>query len=80
MKNFLHFSPEVTVITNIEPEHMNFYKKENELRNTFSLAYYSNNKASQGGMRKIRVEVGNPKFQVRTRSSYYVPEVKLPVF
>ena len=51
-----------------------------ELRNTFSLAYYSNNKASQGGMRKIRVEVGNPKFQVRTRSSYYVPEVKLPVF
>ena len=51
-----------------------------ELRNTFSLAYYSNNKASQGGMRKIRVEVGNPKFQVRTRSGYYVPEVKLPVF
>ncbi|MCH2409811.1 UDP-N-acetylmuramate--L-alanine ligase [Myxococcota bacterium] len=33
--SFLHFSPEVTVITNIEPEHMNFYKKENELRNTF---------------------------------------------
>ena len=33
--SFLHFSPEVTVITNIEPEHMNFYKEENELRNTF---------------------------------------------
>ena len=51
-----------------------------ELRNTFSLAYYSSNKASQGGMRKIRVEVSNPKLQVRTRSSYYVPEVKLPTF
>ena len=49
-----------------------------ELRNTFSLSYYSSNKASQGGMRKIRVEVGNSRFQVRTRSSYYVPEVILP--
>jgi Ca-activated chloride channel family protein len=45
-----------------------------ELRNTFSLAYYSKNKARDGTIRKIRVEVKDPRYRVRSRTSYIVPE------
>jgi Ca-activated chloride channel family protein len=47
-----------------------------ELRNTFSLAYYSKNKARDNSIRKIRVEVKNPRYRVRSRTSYFVPEAR----
>ncbi|MFN8006264.1 MAG: VWA domain-containing protein [Terriglobia bacterium] len=43
-----------------------------ELRNTFSLAYYSKNPWNEGTMRKIQVEVKNPGYRVRSRSTFYV--------
>ena len=43
-----------------------------ELRNTFSLAYYSKNPWNEGTMRKIQVEVKNPSYRVRTRTTFYV--------
>jgi len=51
-----------------------YSKVAQELRNTFSLAYYSKNSWRDGTMRKIRVEVKNPNYHVRTRSAYYVPK------
>jgi Ca-activated chloride channel homolog len=51
-----------------------YSKVAQELRNTFSLAYYSRNKARDGTMRKIRVEVKNPNYHVRCRTSYFVPQ------
>ena len=43
-----------------------------ELRNTFSLAYYSKNPWNEGTMRKIQVEVKNPNYRVRSRTTYFV--------
>jgi Ca-activated chloride channel homolog len=51
-----------------------YSKVAQELRNTFSLAYYSKNKGHDGTMRRIRVEVKNPKYLVRSRTSYFVPK------
>jgi Ca-activated chloride channel family protein len=51
-----------------------YSKVAQELRNTFSLAYYSKNKERNGTMRKIRVEVKNPQYLVRSRTSYFVPK------
>jgi Ca-activated chloride channel homolog len=51
-----------------------YAKVAQELRNTFSLAYYSKNKERNGTMRKIRVEVKGPKYLVRSRTSYFVPK------
>ncbi len=51
-----------------------YSKVAQELRNTFSLAYYSNNNWHDGTIRKVRVEVKNPSYQVRTRTSYFVPK------
>jgi Ca-activated chloride channel family protein len=51
-----------------------YAKVAHELRNTFSLAYYSNNTDRDGTMRKIRVEVRDPRYRVRTRTSYFVPK------
>jgi Ca-activated chloride channel homolog len=51
-----------------------YAKVAQELRNTFSLAYYSKNKERDGTMRKIRVEVKNPTYHVRTRTGYFVPQ------
>jgi Ca-activated chloride channel homolog len=51
-----------------------YSKVAQELRNTFSLAYYSKNPVHDDTMRKIRVEVRNPKYQVRTRTNYFVPK------
>ena len=51
-----------------------YAKVAQELRNTFSLAYYSKNTWRDGTMRKIRVEAKNPSYHVRTRSAYYVPK------
>jgi len=35
-KSFLHIKPTIAVITNIEPDHMDCYKDEKELQNTFA--------------------------------------------
>jgi hypothetical protein len=51
-----------------------YAKVAHELRNTFSLAYYSKNTDRDGTMRKIRVEVRNPKYLVRSRTNYFVPQ------
>jgi Ca-activated chloride channel family protein len=51
-----------------------YAKVAQELRNTFSLAYYSKNKDRDGSMRRIEVKVKNPNYLVRSRSSYLVPE------
>jgi len=51
-----------------------YAKVAHELRNTFSLAYYSNNTDRDGTMRKIRVEVRDPRYRVHTRTGYFVPK------
>jgi Ca-activated chloride channel family protein len=51
-----------------------YAKVAHELRNTFSLAYYSKNADRDGTMRRIRVEVKNPSYRVRYRTSYFVPK------
>jgi VWFA-related protein len=51
-----------------------YAKVAHELRNTFSLAYYSKNTDRDGTMRRIRVEVRDPRYRVRTRTSYFVPK------
>jgi VWFA-related protein len=51
-----------------------YAKVAHELRNTFSLAYYSRNADRDGTMRRIRVEVKNPSYRVRYRTSYFVPK------
>ena len=53
-----------------------YSKVAHELRNTFSLAYYSKNQWSDGVMRKIRVEVKDPRYRVHSRTTYYVPKVE----
>ncbi len=45
-----------------------------ELRNTYTLAFYSKNHWRDGTIRKLRVEVENPQLTVRSRTSYYVPK------
>jgi Ca-activated chloride channel family protein len=53
-----------------------YSKVAHELRNTFSLAYYSKNQWNDGVMRKIRVEVKDPRYRVHSRTTYYVPKVE----
>jgi Ca-activated chloride channel homolog len=51
-----------------------YSKVAQELRNTFSLAYYSKNHWNDGTMRKIRVKVKDPRYRVHSRTSYFVPK------
>jgi Ca-activated chloride channel family protein len=51
-----------------------YSKVAQELRNTFSLAYYSKNQWNDGVMRKIRVEVKEPRYRVHSRTTYFVPK------
>lgn len=53
-----------------------YSKVAHELRNTFSLTYYSKNQWNDGVMRKIRVEVKDPRYRVHSRTTYYVPKVE----
>jgi hypothetical protein len=61
-------------VQNLEDLAGEYSKVANELRHTYSLAYYSKNHWHDGTIRKIRVEVKNPNYQVRTRTSYFVPK------
>jgi len=51
-----------------------YAKVARELRNTFSLAYYSKNTGRDGTTRKIEVQVKDPRYRVRSRTSYFVPK------
>jgi VWFA-related protein len=51
-----------------------YSKVAHELRNTFGLAYYSKNQWNGGTMRKIRVEVKDPRYRVHSRTTYFVPK------
>ncbi len=52
-----------------------YSKVAHQLRNTFSLAYYSKNHWNDGVMRRIRVEVKEPHYRVHSRTAYYVPKL-----
>jgi Ca-activated chloride channel homolog len=63
----------VHVISDLAELNGEYSKIASELHHTFSLAYYSSNEKRDGTLRKIRVEVKNPSYKVRTRSHYFVP-------
>jgi len=44
-----------------------------ELRGQYTLGYYPTNRAKDGSYRRIRVEVRNPQYIVRTRPGYVAP-------
>src|SRR6266850_3708286 len=46
-----------------------------ELRSQYSVAYRSENPNRDGAYRKIRIEVKDPHYSVRTRSGYYAPSL-----
>src|SRR3954470_17533850 len=77
IRNDVHLSPgtggKVHVISDLAELNGEYSKIAGELHNTFSLAYYSSNEKRDGTLRKIRVEVKNPGYKVRTRSHYFVP-------
>jgi Ca-activated chloride channel family protein len=50
-----------------------YSKIAQELRTTYSLAYYSTNPQRDGTFRELRVAVRDPGFKVLTRSRYFVP-------
>jgi len=64
----------IFLVANLADLTEEYAKVAHELRNTFSLAYYSKNTGRDGTMRKIRVEVRDPRYRVRTRTSYFVPK------
>ena len=49
-----------------------YSKIAQELRTTYSVAYYPTNPLRDGTMRSVRVDVKNPQYRIRTRSSYFV--------
>jgi VWFA-related protein len=49
-----------------------YSKVANELRNTYTLAFYSKNHWRDGSIRKLRLEVTRPGLKVRSRTSYFV--------
>ena len=64
----------VFVVSNLSDLAGEYSKIAQELRNTYSVAYYSTNARRDGSLRSIRIEVKNPQYRVRTRSSYFVPK------
>jgi Ca-activated chloride channel family protein len=45
-----------------------------ELRNQYTLTYYTTNSKRDGRYRKINVTISNPKLSARTRRGYYAPK------
>jgi Ca-activated chloride channel homolog len=45
-----------------------------ELRNQYTLTYYTSNGKRDGRYRKINVTIANPKLSARTRRGYYAPK------
>ena len=51
-----------------------YAKIAQELRNTYSVAYYPMNTRRDGTLRSVRVAVKNPNYRVRSRTNYFVPK------
>jgi VWFA-related protein len=64
----------VFVVSDLSDLAGEYSKIAQELRNTYSVAYYSTNARRDGSLRSVRVEVKNPRYRVRTRTSYFVPK------
>jgi Ca-activated chloride channel homolog len=64
----------VSVVSHLSDLAGEYAKIAQELRKTYSVAYYSTNPRRDGSLRTVRVEVKNPKYRIRTRSSYFVPK------
>ena len=64
----------VFVVSNLSDLAGEYSKIAQELRNTYSVAYYSTNARRDGSLRSVRIEVTNPRYRVRTRTSYFVPK------
>jgi VWFA-related protein len=59
----------------IRLKELSAYFKEisNELRSQYTIAYRSTNPNFDGSFRKIRIEVDNAQYSVRTRAGYFAP-------
>lgn len=64
----------VFVVSNLSDLAGEYAKIAQQLRNTYTVAYYSTNSRRDASLRSVQVEVKNPKYQVRGRSSYFVPK------
>ena len=63
----------VFVVSNFADLAGEYAKIAQQLRNTYTVAYYSTNPRNEAAMRSVRVETKNPKYRVRGRSSYFIP-------
>ena len=63
----------VFVVSNLSDLAGEYAKIAEQLRNTYSVAYYSTNSRRDGTLRSLRVVAKNPKYQIRGRSNYFVP-------
>jgi len=64
----------VYVVSDLSELATEYSKIAEELRNTYSVAYYSTNSRRDGSLRSVRVGVKNSNYRVRARSSYFVPK------
>jgi VWFA-related protein len=64
----------VFVVSDLSDLAGEYAKIAQELRQTYSVAYYPVNTSRDGSLRAVRIEVKNPNYRVRTRSTYYVPK------
>jgi Ca-activated chloride channel homolog len=54
--------------------HTYFRQIAEELRTTYELAYYPNNKAQDGTFRKIRIKPRDETLKIRTKTGYFAPQ------
>jgi len=64
----------VFVVANLSDLAGEYAKIAEQLRNTYSVAYYSTNSRRDASLRSVRIEMKNPKYQVRGRTTYFVPK------
>ena len=64
----------VFLVSNLSDLAGEYAKIAQQLRNTYTVAYYPTNSRRDGTLRPVRIELKNPKYQVRGRSSYFVPK------
>ena len=64
----------VFLVSNLSDLAGEYAKIAQQLRNTYTVAYYPTNSRRDGTIRPVRIELKNPKYQVRGRSSYFVPK------
>ena len=63
----------VFLVSNLSDLAGEYAKIAEQLRNTYTVAYYPTNSRRDGTLRPVRIALKNPKYQVRGRSSYFVP-------